>query len=173
MEEEQERELVVQAKSGSKDAFAELYRSIYVEFYKYAYFMLGNREDAEDVVSEAVMDMYLGISGLKKEEAFRAWAFKILMIKCKLRRKQYITGDVLYQEEVGEAQVAETEEPGKYLDLKDAFSKLSGEEQNILFLSVIAGYKSVDIEKMLKMKAATIRSKMSRALAKLERRLSV
>ena len=54
-----------------------------------AYYKLQNREDAEDVVSEAVFDMYKGISKLKDLSAYRAWAMKILSVKCSLKLKEY------------------------------------------------------------------------------------
>ena len=39
-----------------KDEFIELYTGIYKDLYRYALYILCNKEDAEDAVSEAVVD---------------------------------------------------------------------------------------------------------------------
>ena len=75
--------LVLVAKKGDKDAFAQLYQHIYKDLYKFAYYVLKNDQDAQDAVSDAVMDAYAGISKLKNADAFRSWMFKILSAKCK------------------------------------------------------------------------------------------
>ena len=48
--------LVLVAKKGDKDAFAQLYQHIYKDLYKFAYYVLKNDQDAQDAVSDAVMD---------------------------------------------------------------------------------------------------------------------
>lgn len=50
-----ERLLVKRAKRGDTAAFAELYGTIYKRLYRFALYTLGNTQDAEDVVSAAVM----------------------------------------------------------------------------------------------------------------------
>ena len=85
-----ERLLVKRAKRGDTAAFAELYGTIYKRLYQFALYTLGNTQDAEDVVSDTVMDAYAGIKGLKKEESFRAWIFRILSNKCRRKLKEYV-----------------------------------------------------------------------------------
>ncbi len=53
------------------------------------------------------------------------------------------------------------------LDVRRAFAVLSEEEQMIVGLSVFGGYRSAEIGKILKLKDGTVRSKRSRALAKM------
>lgn len=53
------------------------------------------------------------------------------------------------------------------LDVHRAFAVLSEEEQMIVGLSVFGGYQSSEIGRMLKLKSGTVRSKRSRALAKM------
>ena len=45
-----------------KDEFIELYTGIYKDLYRYALYILCNKEDAEDAVSEAVVDAYAAVS---------------------------------------------------------------------------------------------------------------
>ena len=59
MEQEENDVLVKKAVNGDKEAFTVLYAQIYIEMFKFACFMIGNSYEAEDAVSDAVMDMYL------------------------------------------------------------------------------------------------------------------
>ena len=51
-------EIVKQAKASDAAAFAELYESVYKDLYRFAYYTLKHPQDAEDVVSETVIDAY-------------------------------------------------------------------------------------------------------------------
>ena len=74
----QELALVRKARRGDVKAFSELYARIYQELYRFALFTMKHSQDAEDVVSEAVIAAYENIHRLKKEESFRNWIFTIL-----------------------------------------------------------------------------------------------
>ena len=49
---EESRELVRQAKKGKREAFAKLYETVYEDMYRFALYVLKDREDAEDAVAE-------------------------------------------------------------------------------------------------------------------------
>ena len=53
--------LVQRAKNKDTDAFAKLYEIIYKDLYRMALYTLGNSHDAENAVSDAVVDAFLGI----------------------------------------------------------------------------------------------------------------
>nr|MCR5623677.1 RNA polymerase sigma factor [Lachnospiraceae bacterium] len=82
--------LVQRAKQADTHAFALLYEMVYEDLYRMALYTLGNHEDAEDMVSETVLDAYVGIKALKDETAFRGWIFKILSNKCKKKIAEYM-----------------------------------------------------------------------------------
>lgn len=46
--------LIKKAKKGDVEAFGELYTTVYKKLYRFAFYILKNQQDAEDVVSEAV-----------------------------------------------------------------------------------------------------------------------
>lgn len=156
--------LVLVAKKGDKDAFAQLYQHIYKDLYKFAYYVLKNDQDAQDAVSDAVMDAYAGISKLKNADAFRSWMFKILSAKCKRKLKSYVMRNQESDLDDVELSVNGSEES---LELKQALSTLSDEERMIVSLTVFGGYDSAEIGKMLNLNRNTVRSKHSRALAKM------
>ena len=81
--------LVPAAKKGDKSAFSQLYQEIYKDLYKFAFYCLKNETDAEDAVSEVVIDAWENLPKLREDGAFRAWMFKILSAKCKRKMKSY------------------------------------------------------------------------------------
>lgn len=165
--------LVQKAKDGDNDAFVKLYEKVYKDMYKYAYYMLGNEADAEDIISETVVDMYTGIKKLKNLSLFRSWCFKILSNKCKRKRKSYFKKNVSIEECENNVDLSYEYEPCKYHDLEVAFSGLSEEEKNIVTLSAIFGYKSIEVGEILNLKNTTVRSKLSRALSKMKKVMEI
>lgn len=156
-------ELVRRARKQDPSAFARLYQDIYKDLYKFALYTLKNPHDAEDVVSEAVMDAYAGIKGLKKEEAFRSWFFRILSNKCRRKLKEYTNKTVELPEELGTVE----QDFVKNSMVRSAFARLSDEERMIIALHLFCGYKSREIGEILHMHDGTVRSKESRALQKM------
>lgn len=165
--------LVEKAKLGDDEAFSKLYESIYVDMYKYAYYMLGNVHDAEDVVSDVVIDIYKGIGKLRNNSLFRQWSFKILSNKCKRRRKQYLNKNESLDNETMNYKGTEEQDIELKYDLEQAFGTLSEEERTVVFLAVFGGYRSKEIGDILDIKATTARSKLSRALDKMQRKLEL
>lgn len=168
-----DEELVERAKTGDEKAFSKLYESVYVDMYKYAYYMLGNTQDAEDIVSDTVMDMYTGIGKLRNNSLFRQWTFKILSNKCKRKRKSYLHKNISLDSEIKTLPNEMEQDIELKHDLEQAFQILSIEERTVVSLAVFGGYKSNEIGEILDIKAATVRSKLSRALAKMQQKLEL
>lgn len=154
--------LVKSAKKGDRHSFAVLYSNIYKELYRYALFTLRSKQDAEDCVSEAVIDAFKSIKNLKDEDSFKVWFFKILSVKCKRKIKEYYKRPTQLQEEIYELDFLDTN-----LDLKNAFFTLGAEDRMIISLSLFGGYNSNEIAKILNMNSNTVRSRYHRALNKL------
>lgn len=160
---------IKKAKSGDAAAFAELYRDIYADLYRFALYTLKNPTDAEDAVSETVIDAFTAIRKLRREESFSSWIFKILSIKCK-KRFQEITAlpedlltDMPDEDRMGSL--------ADYMDLRKQFFQLHDEERLIISMHIFAGYSSMEIAEILHMNANTVRSRESRALKKLSEQL--
>lgn len=163
--------LVKQAKKGDRRAFAELYEKVYIDLYRFALYTMRHQQDAEDAVSETVIAAYEHILSLKKDEAFRAWIFKILMNICrkKLRQRNEKPEDPISEE----PEQSENPDYAQAHDVRKAFAELSEEEKEIVGMTVFGGYTSAELEKMLGINSSTIRSKRSRALTKLAQRLKI
>ena len=158
------------AKSGDTGAFAELYRTIYADLYRFALYTLKNPADAEDAVSETVMDAFSSIRKLRSEDSFRPWIFKILSVKCKRRFLEYSSQPDELTADIPDGNSIHDLAEG--IDLRTQFFRLKNEERLIISMHVFAGYSSREIAGILHMNANTVRSKESRALKKLLEQLS-
>ncbi len=154
------------------DTFTKLYSEVAKDLYRLALYFLKNKEDAEDIVGEAVLDAYRQIESLREESLFKNWIVKILTNKCKMKLKEY----ALYKEKTSENIVELSDEKVKResytndfnrIELKELLMELENEERFIVCLSVFEGYKGDEIAELLGLKPATVRSKKQRALAKL------
>lgn len=153
-------------------AFAKMYETVYRDLYRFALCTMKNSHDAEDAVSEAVMNAYEHIASLRSEESFRSWIFTILVNVCRKRLKkqarQTVKEDAAFFEREEETEPGKSPEYELSMDLKKAFSVLSEEERAVIGLSVFSGYRSEEIGRMLGLKDSTVRSKKKRALRKME-----
>ncbi|MBW3645868.1 MAG: sigma-70 family RNA polymerase sigma factor [Actinobacteria bacterium] len=69
--------LVAAAREGDRAAFEELVRRTSAETYTLAYRLLGNEEDARDVVQEAYIRAYRGIGKFRGDSQFTTWMYRI------------------------------------------------------------------------------------------------
>ena len=161
-------ELASKAKLGQADAFAQLYELVYQDLYRFALYTLKNGHDAEDVVSDTIMDAYLEIGSLRDAGAFKAWIFRILANKCRKRLKQYIQKTAELPEDFAGSERDVCED----MDVRRAFAALNDEERLILALKLFGGYSSREIGNTLLLSPGTVRSKQSRALKKMENMLT-
>lgn len=163
----QNTELIRQAQSGDVHAFAQLYASIYQDLYRFAVCTLQNLQDAEDAVSEAVMDAFTQITSLREASAFKSWMFTILSAKCKRKIRQSLHAP----EELPESLAAPEPAHEELLDVRRAFELLPYEDRMILALNLFAGYSSQEIGALMQLNPNTVRSRQSRALKKMESNL--
>ena len=167
-----EKTLIRQAIGGDKEAFAALYMRYRDALYRYAYFRLGDANDAEDAVSACIISAYEGIGSLRAQGAFKAWIFRILYRCCGTLIASRSVEIHNAGEEVLDSLPAEDSDRLSP-ELQEAFGVLSDVDRDIVLLSVIAGYNSREIAALLSMKPATVRSRLARSLAKMRTFLAI
>ncbi|MBW3580171.1 MAG: sigma-70 family RNA polymerase sigma factor [Actinobacteria bacterium] len=69
--------LVAAARQGDRLAFEELVRVTTAETYTLAYRLVGNEDDARDVVQEAYLRAYRGIGRFRGDARFTTWMYRI------------------------------------------------------------------------------------------------
>ena len=73
-----DREIVIQLQAGDQSVFEELYERYSGPLFRSALVLLGNREDAEDVLQETFVACYFHIGELARPESLRLWLFQIM-----------------------------------------------------------------------------------------------
>lgn len=94
-------ELVVRTRAGDPEAFGSLVARYYDACWRFAYHMLGERADAEDVVQDSFLRAYLAIGRYDERDQFRGWLFRILTNQCRnyltsrgRRTRRFVQDDV-------------------------------------------------------------------------------
>lgn len=168
-----EKELVIRAKKGDIDAFCILYDNYKRKLFNYAYYKLGNSEDAEDILQDCMLTAFERLGKLKNPKAFSSWLYTILYHGCmsaiKEQIKQRNNSDIEnYKNTLSYDNTADVER----VELKQALNILSEDDKNIVLLSVVVGLNSKEIAKITGFTAGNVRQRLSRSLSKMKRYLS-
>ncbi len=167
------RDLVRNAQKGDAEAFGELYEMYVKDMYRFAYYYTGSESSAQDCVSDAALLAFQKIGDLRKAEAFKSWLFKILYNQCKAAQKQKALSLSFRESLEGEITYTQAEDANERISLNNALKSLSDEEREIVILYYTCGYTSKEIGRITSLNDATVRSKISRATAKLRQMLSM
>lgn len=165
--------LLESAQSGNADCFGLLYSMYQKELYLYAYKFLGSREDAEDAVQQATIKVYTSLKNIKKPEAFKAYYFKALANTARsmlAQRSLHIVGDEEELLSIASDEQTESSAINSYT-VNKALSNLTNDEREIVLLSIIGGFTSKEIASITSYTGGSVRSKLSRSLAKMRNEL--
>lgn len=156
-----EYEKIKRAKRGDKQAFEEIIMKNIDYFYRIAYVILKNEDDASDAVSNAVLKVYTKINQLKKYEFFKTWVTKILKNECYeiIRKNSKIT----YIEEYKRENLKYSEENETKIDVKKAIKMLNDELSKVVVLYYIQDESIQSISEILSIPQGTVKSRLSRA----------
>ena len=85
-----EAQLISACRAGDVEAFGQLYQRHERAIYRHALYLLGHREDADDVKQETFLRAYRTLNTFRNDYNIRTWLFKICSNLCcdLLRRRQ-------------------------------------------------------------------------------------
>src|SRR2546425_11585384 len=94
------RQLLAACRNGDQRAFEEVVRLTHRQVYTQAYRLVGDRQDAEDVVQDAYFRVFRGLGGFRGDAQFETWLYRIVAnaAMSHLRRRGRF-GDVLSETE--------------------------------------------------------------------------
>ncbi len=162
--------------------FLALLEPVKASIERYALRSAWNREQAQDIVQEAVMTAWRKFHGFEQGTDFRAWIFCILLNtiysfnKKTSRDRKRVSSlrvedlDGVLQRESAWASVLE--EPARILESLDerlvsAIRELSNDEQQCLLLRLVEGFAYKQISALLALPMGTVMSHVHRARMKL------
>jgi RNA polymerase sigma-70 factor (ECF subfamily) len=176
------RHLVAAARSGSSAAFAEL-REIYARrVYRKLLTMTKNREDAEDALQDTFLRAYMALHTFEERSSFYTWVTRIAINSAlMLLRKRRIRSEVSFDSP------SETEEAVSAIDFKDtgpspehicvhreshacmlrSIWNLQPRLRQVIEMQMMENYSIREIAQTLEISEAAVKSRLSRARARL------
>ena len=172
-----EEELIHRSQAGDWDAFEQLLERHRTVLARTAYLTIRDRESVQDVMQEALVQVWRDLSSYRPYGSFRGWMLKILLNKARkhYRKKQVQTVPMEAATEVlGNAEVPEEAVEGEEQTrrLRQALDHLTRDHREALILRYYNDLTVPEIAKVLGCREGTIKSRLSRALNRLEDVLS-
>ncbi len=100
-----EDQLVTRCRAGDQEAFAQVYAQYERQVFRYAYHLLGNREDADDIKQETFLRAYQAIKSFRSESSLQTWLLKICGNLCRDRIKSWDRRKVVYDSTLRDEQL--------------------------------------------------------------------
>src|SRR5206468_7105908 len=72
------RDVIGACRRGDRRAFEEVVRATHRQAYTQAVRLVGDRQDAEDVVQEAYLRVFRGLAGFRGDAQFETWLYRIV-----------------------------------------------------------------------------------------------
>lgn len=144
------------------DAFASLLDRSLNRHFRLAAVILGNREDAEDAVSDAALRAWQHIGSLREPERFDAWFGRILVNVCRdrIRQRQRGRTSVLVHEPAGGGD--QFDESVERAALHQALSALTPEHRAVIALRYLEGLSIDEIAAYTGVRSGTVKSRFGR-----------
>ena len=156
-----DRELLVRARAGDREAFESIVLAKGEPMFRTALAILGSEADARDATQESFISAWRQFGRLREIDRFDAWLGRILINECRmtLRRRR----------RVREVPMADTPDSPTYhqpqtsTDFDQAFNRLSVDQRAILVLHHLHGYGVREIGAWLGIPTGTVKWRLSRA----------
>jgi RNA polymerase sigma-70 factor (ECF subfamily) len=168
-----ERELVLSAQRGSREAFAELVRGHQRRAYAVARAIVLDHHDAEDAVQDGFLHAYRALARFRPGEPFGAWLHRIVAnAALDLQRRRKVRAAVTLPETIALPfrDPAESDELRRRLTA--ALEKLTERQRAVIVLHDVEGFRHAEIGETLGIPEGTARSDLHHARATLRRLLS-
>ena len=176
-----ETALIEQAQTGCMESFRSLFQRYRNPVFNFVLRMLGQRQDAEDVVQEVFVKVYRNLAGLRESKGFSSWLFGIARNetinhmrrfgKAKTRTADEPIDDPLIDgkiaEEHGFQQDPETQSVHRDFQRQfmQALEKIPEINRSAFLLGVVQGFSYKEVADMLDCSITNVKSRVFRARA--------
>ncbi len=141
------------------DAYAD---SLYRVAYSYTY----TKVDTEDVLQNVFLKLFQAKKSFNSEEHLKQWLIRVTVNECHNLHRSFWKRNIIHMEEIEKsAQNFLTDED---IDLHNALLQLPNEYRVIIHMYYYEGYKTKEISKILRVKEATVRTRLARGRDRLK-----
>jgi len=164
--------LVAECKQGSKKACFELYRLYSKAMLNVAFRIVGNVDEAEDVLQDAFVDAFNRIRDFRQETTFGLWLKQIVVHRAiNMLRKRKLEMVALGDDQLDNIPDEESEDDGdiqyKVAQVKESIKELPDGYRVVISLYLLEGYDHEEIGQILNISENTSRTQFLRAKRKL------
>ena len=147
--------------------FEEIARGYAGDLYRYAFWLARDRQQAEDIVQEALLRGWRAFPKLRDRAAAKTWLFSIVRNEfCRLAGKSSAHPDHV---DVTELEIADDHAPALGLEIRQALMALPASYAEPLALQVLGGFSCAEIAAMLETTEGAIMTRLTRGRQALKR----
>ncbi|MCM3572594.1 RNA polymerase sigma factor [Mesobacillus subterraneus] len=172
----EQKELMLRIQNGDDSAFAELLNPLIEKAYKTSYSIVRSKEEAEEVVQNAMLEAYRNIMAGKEIIYFNTWFYKLVShrsidsVRKSARKKETVIAIETLQDHRGVVDAVIQEE--MHLEINQGIQSLkNGDYRNVLLLYYYQDFSIQEVSEMLGVKTSTVKSHLHRARKALKNRL--
>jgi RNA polymerase sigma-70 factor (family 1) len=176
-------QLIQDISEGDERAFAKFFDAYYVRMYRYAYNFSRSRTDAEEILQEGFLRVWLYRDKLTGIENIEAWLYRVISREClsMLKRKMSLRNYSLELTADNESMHPETgRTPADIIELqeiqgvvKQVVDQMPAQRKRIYRMSREEGKKPAEIADELLLSVSTVKNTLSQALKEIRAALSV
>lgn len=170
-----EAEMIARARDSDPDAWAKLVRDHQEPVFRFAYLILGNRQDAEDVAQETMIRAYRALDRFDITRPLRPWLLAIAGNTARNRLRsigRYLNaiGKLFQQGPEPKASPIEPDAPyATQNDLWEATRHLKETDQQVIYLRYYLELSVEETALALGIPGGTVKSRLHRALTRLHK----
>jgi RNA polymerase sigma-70 factor, ECF subfamily len=171
-----QRDLVVRAASGDRDAFTALVGDAFDRLHRVARLILRSDDLAADAVQEALVSAWLHIRAVRDPDRFDAWLHRLVVHACyrearRLRRRGIVEIHVnAFEAPASFGAPAAVDAAGDVVErdqLARGFQRLTPEQRAVLVVHHYLGLSDAEAARVLDIPVGTLKSRLSRATSAL------
>ena len=165
------QELIRACRRGDQKAQFEVYRLYHVAMYNTSLRIVGDPDDAEDVMQEAFLKAFIKLKTYRGEVSFGAWLRRIVINKSldflRLKKERISLEEVGEIEEIQESPPETVEVAYEAETIRKAIYALPEGYRIVLSLILLEGYDHDEVSEIMNISNATSRTQYHRAKKKL------
>jgi RNA polymerase sigma-70 factor (ECF subfamily) len=166
--------LINRSQAGDRKAQYELYNLYAEAMYNICRRMMGNEEDAKDMLQESFIQAFTKLKSLQEEALFPAWLKRIVVNRCLNQLKKTKDFEQMRTEEIAlphEKEELFEEKQLQVARIRQALDRISEGCRTVLNLYVFEGYDHREISQILNISEAASKAQYSKAKSKIRKLL--
>ncbi len=180
--------LVTRAKAGDQAAFTELVERHQARVYNHVLRMMGNRQDAEEVLQDTFVQVYRNLASFEERSRFSTWVYRIATNEALMRlRKAHRKREVFVDDHLGldsrwhgdqirgfaRSALDEVVDRETVRLLMKVLAELPEEHRVVFTMRDIDGLTNAEVAEILDLSIAAVKSRLHRSRLYLRDRLSL